>query len=257
MHVLSFMCVPAHMAFYFVLWSAKQLLLLSQLNSQRINSVLLQCGQTSAMVLVELMTQAEHDFAMIAVNWNSGRLIIHRAKNKSKGVSWGHTVPWCQDKSPVSFSKLVNMIQRFEGPSLSPIIMSADNAFYCCWRILESISDGTNNKSFFFLYSLFYIKYLKGASIMLGHLWHSCVVCNCVFLLLAGRRRPWRRVWHWGADCQTRPSSSGSCRRSRALASSCSGRWLASSVHTFWPVPCASYSTMPSCSPSPRCSGKT
>lgn len=60
------------------------------------------------------------------------------------------------------------MIQCFEGLLLRPIIMSANNVFYCCWRILESISDGTKNNSFF--YSLFYIKELKGARIGLGHL---------------------------------------------------------------------------------------
>lgn len=145
------------------------------------------------------------------------------------------------------------MIQCFEDLSLSPIIMAMNNAFNCCWRILESISDGKNN-----LDGLFYINNLKGARTMLGHLWHRCLVCNCVhFLPLAGRRRPWRRVWRWGADCQTRLSSSGSCRRSRALASFCSGPWHAILARTSSPVPCVSYSTMPSCSPSLRCLGKT
>lgn len=56
--------------------------------------------------------------------------------------------------------------------------MSANNAFYCCWQILETI-----NNRFFFLTVCFTLNNLKGASTMLGHHWRSCLVCNCILSL--------------------------------------------------------------------------
>lgn len=90
-----------------------------------------------------------------------------------------------------------------------------------------------------------------------GGFFPSCSLRRCSLSPLAGRRRNWRWAWRWGADYQTRRSSWGSCRRSRALGSSCSGRWRASLARTFWLAPCVSSSMTPSCSPYPRCSGET
>lgn len=85
----------------------------------------------------------------------------------------------------------------------------------------------------------------------------TAVLSGTVLSLLAGRRRPWQWVHHWAADCQTRHSFWGSSRRSKAPAFSCSGRWRANLVRTFWLEPCASSSTTPSCLPYRRCLGET
>lgn len=109
----------------------------------------------------------------------------------------------------------------------------------------------------------FYCCLFQAANTSFVHLWDKFLACNYFvfglfffFLPHAGSRKPWRQAQLWAAGCQTRLSSSGSCRRNRALAFSCWGRWHASSAHTSWQAPCASYFMTPSCSPSLRSWGK-
>lgn len=72
----------------------------------------------------------------------------------------------------------------FEEPLLNPIIMSMNNAFYCCKPVLESFSDGTNNNNFFIFRTVCVtLNTWKVLRQMLRHLWHSCLVCNCVLSL--------------------------------------------------------------------------
>lgn len=67
------------------------------------------------MTLAEFMIRAEQDLVMIAVNWNSGHLII-RNKNRSKKVIWGHLV------HILGQERCVNTILYFEGLLLGQII---------------------------------------------------------------------------------------------------------------------------------------